>query len=215
MIRLLPSQVGLVPLLDGGLAAAAVHEALVAGHLQALTETLHLLLATLAVKHLVLVLSHAGHTGAFAAHADARPVGGELVLILNGKHLLPLPGGHLQASLLHLDGLHVLSLLVLVDELDVHRLPVRLHHLELRSRVRAHVRQLLEALVRRGAVSLLHDLEYVFVAADLAVGHGVHGLDLARRASVLVVAVQAPVVAEVVIRLISVLVRVRRPPGES
>lgn len=214
MIRFLPSQVGLVPLLDGGLAAAAVHEALVAGHLQALTEALHLLLATLAVEHLVLVLSHAGHSGAFAAHADARPVGGELVLILNGEHLLTLPGRHLQASLLHLDRLHVLCLLVLVDELHVHRLPVGLHHLELRSRVRAHIRQLLEALVRRGAVSLLHDLEDVLVAADLAVGHGVHGLDLARRASVLVVAVQAPVVAEVVIRLISVLVRVRGPPGE-
>ena len=83
-----------------------------------------------------------------AAHADAGSISRQLVLVLDGEHLLPLAGGHLQASLLHLDCLHVLRLLVLVDELDVHRLPVWLHHLELRARVRAHIGQLLEALVR-------------------------------------------------------------------
>ena len=69
--------------------------------------------------------------------------------------------------------------------------------------------------MRRRAVGLLYDLEDILAADDLAVRHWVHRLDLSRRTSVLVVTVQAPLLAEIVIRLICELERMRRPAGKA
>ena len=66
----------------------------------------------------------------------------------------------------------------------------------------------------RRTVCLMDHLENIFVSN--LVRHRVHGLDLASGTSVLRVPIQAPVVAmaQIIIRLVSELMRMRWSPGE-
>lgn len=74
--RVLSTQMRLVPPLDRGLEVAAV-QLTVAANLR----DLHLVLTAPAAEYLVLALSQSGHAAAFRTHA--RPVSGQLILILN------------------------------------------------------------------------------------------------------------------------------------